>query len=214
MFATLYSPGSENELVDVESFSDGVVEIEKKAPADSVADLDAGGASPQPSSPKDKASPEFAEDLERTVQRSDGPTDDLPLVETHEKIPQDQDPSPSIAAFNESFGTSFRGELLSVSDETTSMDGGSTRLSLLWKSSKFMDDTGIDASLKMLRLSSKATCDLEKQPSSSLKRISAVFEHVSQAPLETLSRKGLHTISSSLTTTLIFPIFLHFLFLV
>jgi hypothetical protein len=36
-----YSPGSENELVDVESFSDDVVEIEKKAPADSVADLDA-----------------------------------------------------------------------------------------------------------------------------------------------------------------------------
>jgi hypothetical protein len=80
-----YSPGSENELVDVESFSDDVVEIKKKAPADSIADLDAGGASPQASSPKDRASPKFAEDLERTVQRGDGPTDNLPLVETHEK---------------------------------------------------------------------------------------------------------------------------------
>jgi hypothetical protein len=38
-----YSPDSENELVDVESFSDDVVEVEK-APANSVAAPDAGGA--------------------------------------------------------------------------------------------------------------------------------------------------------------------------
>jgi hypothetical protein len=95
-------------------------------------------AASQPSSPKDKASPEFTEDLERTVQRGDGCADDLPLVETHEKIPEGQDLSPSVAAFNKRFGTSFRGELLSVSCETASMDGGASRLSLLWKSSKFM----------------------------------------------------------------------------
>jgi hypothetical protein len=38
-----YSPGSENELVDVESFSDDVVEVEK-VPTDSVVASDAGGA--------------------------------------------------------------------------------------------------------------------------------------------------------------------------
>jgi hypothetical protein len=125
-----YSPGSENELVDVESFSDDVVEVEK-APIDSVVAADAEGAAPQPSALKDKASPEFAKDLERTVQRSDGPVDNLPLVETHEELPEGQDPSPSVAAFNESFGTSFRGELLSVSCEKAVGDGGASRLSLL-----------------------------------------------------------------------------------
>jgi hypothetical protein len=207
-----YSPGSENELIDVESFSDDDVEVEKKAPTDSVVAPDAGGGASQPSSPKDRASPEFTEDLERTVQRGDGLADDLPLVETHGKIPEGQDPSPSVVAFNERFGTSFREELLSVSCETALMDGGASRLSLLWKSSKFMDDTGGDASPKMLRLSGKATCDSEKQPSSSLKKTSAVPEHVVQAPLETLSKKCLHAISSSLVTTLIFPIIFTFSF--
>jgi hypothetical protein len=69
------------------------------------------------------------------------------------------------------------------------MDGGASRLSLLWKSSKFMDDTGEDAPPKTLRLSSKATYDLEKQPSSSLKKTFAVSERVVQAPVETLSKK-------------------------
>jgi hypothetical protein len=92
------------------------------------------------------------------------------------------------------------------------MDGGASRLSLLWKSSKFMDDTGEDAPPKTLRLSSKATYDLEKQPSSSLKKTFAVSERVVQAPVETLSKKGLHTISSTLVPTLIFPIIFTFSF--
>jgi hypothetical protein len=86
-----YSPRSKNELVDVESFSDDVVEVEK-APADSVAAPDVGGAAPQPSSPKDRASPEFTEDLEKTVHRGDGPADDLPLVDTHKKFPTTKTP--------------------------------------------------------------------------------------------------------------------------
>jgi hypothetical protein len=37
-----------------------------------------------------------------------------PLIETHEDLPEGQDPSPSMLAFNKSFGTSYREELLSV----------------------------------------------------------------------------------------------------
>jgi hypothetical protein len=41
-----------------------------------------------------------------------------PFVETHEDLPEDQDPSPSMIAFNKSFGTFHQGELLSVGYET------------------------------------------------------------------------------------------------
>jgi hypothetical protein len=68
------------------------------------------------------------------MQRSDDPVDNLPLVETREELPEGQDPSPSVAAYNESFSTSYRGELLSVSCETAIVDGGAPKLSLLWKS--------------------------------------------------------------------------------
>jgi hypothetical protein len=32
---------------------------------------------------------------------------EVPLVETREDLPQDQDPSPSMISFNKSFGTSY-----------------------------------------------------------------------------------------------------------
>jgi hypothetical protein len=62
------TPGSENEFIDVETFSDDVVEVQKKV-TKSVVDTDAGGAAPHPSAPQDEASPEFTRELERTVQR-------------------------------------------------------------------------------------------------------------------------------------------------
>jgi hypothetical protein len=43
------------------------------------------------------------------MQRSDDPVDNLPLVETREELPEGQDPSPSVAAYNESFSMSYRG---------------------------------------------------------------------------------------------------------
>jgi hypothetical protein len=52
-----------------------------------------------------------------TVQRGENPVEDFPLIETREELPEGQDPSPSVAAFNKSFGTSHRDELLSVSCE-------------------------------------------------------------------------------------------------
>jgi hypothetical protein len=136
-----YSPDSENELVDIESFSDGATGAEKTT-TDSVVIADAGGAAPHPSSPQDKASPEFTRDLEGTIQREENPVENFPMVETHEELPEGQDPSPSVAALNESVGMSYSGELLSVSHEMAVVGGGAFKLFLLWNSSKFVDETG------------------------------------------------------------------------
>jgi hypothetical protein len=50
------TPGSENEFINIETFSDDVTEIQKEVTALVVA-ADAGGAIPQPSGPQDEASP-------------------------------------------------------------------------------------------------------------------------------------------------------------
>jgi hypothetical protein len=155
-----YSPGSENEFVNIESFSDDVTRVENAA-TNLVVVFDAGGAAPQPSSPQDKASPEFTRDLERTVQREEDPIENLPMVETCKELPEGQDPSPSIAAFNECFGTSYREELLSVSCEMAVAGGGASKLLLLWNSSKFVDETGGEAPTQTLQLPNKAIRDLE-----------------------------------------------------
>jgi hypothetical protein len=123
--------GSENEFVDIDSFSDAAPEIQKEvvsvvateAPA---ATVDA--AVPQSSHPQEKASPEFMRDLDLTVQKGDEPIQDVALLETREDLPEGQDPSPSVAAFNKSFGTSHRGELLSVGCEVARNKGGEPRV--------------------------------------------------------------------------------------
>jgi hypothetical protein len=71
--------------------------------------------------------------------------------------------------------------------------GGASKLLLLWNSSKFVDEAGEEAPTQTLQLPSKTIRDSEKQPSSSSKRTSAIFERAAQTPLETLSRKGLCT---------------------
>jgi hypothetical protein len=186
-----YSPGSENELVDIETFSNGVTGAETTTTNSVVID-DARGAAPHPSSPQDEASPEFTRDLEGTVQREENPVENLPMVETHEELPEGQDPSPLVAAFNESFGMSYRGELLSVSREMVVVGGGASKLLLLWNSSKFVDETRGEASTHTLQLPDKTIRNLQKRPSSS-KKTSTTSERVVQAPLETLSRKCLCT---------------------
>jgi hypothetical protein len=65
-----YSPGSENEFVDVETFSEDVLEVQA-APVESAVDAEAGSS--QALASKDRASPEFTKDLELTVQRGDDP---------------------------------------------------------------------------------------------------------------------------------------------
>jgi hypothetical protein len=85
-FRDNYPSGSENEFVDVDSFSDAAPEVHKEtvpAAADEstiAADVAAPPEAPvaaeasaadvsQPALPRDEASPEFAKELELTVQR-------------------------------------------------------------------------------------------------------------------------------------------------
>jgi hypothetical protein len=125
------TPGSENEFMNVETFSDDVAEVQKEVTtpitivaADEVVD-------PQPSDPQDKASPEFVKELEMTVHRVESLVQNAPLAKTREDLPEDQDPSPSMIAFNKSFGTSYRGELSSVGyEKADARDGTSKFLTL------------------------------------------------------------------------------------
>jgi hypothetical protein len=77
-----------------------------------------------------------------TVHRGENPVQNVPLVETREDLPEGQDPSPSIAAFNKSFGTSYQGELLSVGHEMAAEGDSVSKLLLLCNSSEFMDEIG------------------------------------------------------------------------
>jgi hypothetical protein len=63
------TPGSENEFVDVETFSDDVAEVGKEVTTPVVAVTADEAANPQPSDPQDKDSPEFVKELEMTVHR-------------------------------------------------------------------------------------------------------------------------------------------------
>jgi hypothetical protein len=68
------------------------------------------------------------------------------LVEVREVVPEDQAPSPSLAAFNKSFGTSHRGKLLSVGFETTGVGSKTSKILTLWKSPVIVDQTGGEGS--------------------------------------------------------------------
>jgi hypothetical protein len=69
------------------------------------------------------------EESERTVRKSGDSVEDPSLVENHEEIPDDQDPAPLVTTYNESFGTSFRGKLLSVSGDVVDTDDGVPKFS-------------------------------------------------------------------------------------
>jgi hypothetical protein len=92
------------------------------------------------------------------------------LLEIREKVPEGQAPSPSLAAFNKSFGTSHRGELLSVGFETASIRDGASKILTLWKSPTLVDETGEEASEQMSRLPGEAARDSGKGPHSALRK--------------------------------------------
>jgi hypothetical protein len=155
--------GSENEFVDVDSFSYVVSEVHKEtvpaaadestitadvaAPTEApvAAEASAADVSP-PTLSRDEASSEFAKELELTVQRGAGPTEHAPLVEVREIVPDDQTPSPSLAAFNKSFGMSHRGKLLSVGLKTTGTGRRTSKILTLWQSSVTIDESGEESS--------------------------------------------------------------------
>jgi hypothetical protein len=140
--------------MDVDSFSDAAPEVrEATAPAaaeksivatDVVVHTESPAAAEAPAA--DQASSEFAQDLELTIQRGDNPTEHVPLVEFREIVPEDQAPSPSLAAFNKSFGMSHRGKLLRVGFETSGVGSKTSKFLTLWKSSAIVDETGEEAS--------------------------------------------------------------------
>jgi hypothetical protein len=138
--------GSENEFVDVDSFSDGAPEVRKETVAaaadESIIAADvaalsksaAAAEAPVAEAPAaGQASSEFSKELELTIQRGEAPTEHAPLIEVREIVPEDQAPSPSLAAFNKSFGTSHRGKLLRVGFETTSVGSKASKFLTLWK---------------------------------------------------------------------------------
>jgi hypothetical protein len=113
-----------------------------------------------PTRTRAEASPIFTKELELTVQIEEDPVERAPLLEVQEVVPEDQAPSPSLAAFNKSFGTSHRGELLSVGFKTTSIGGKTSKILTLWKSPVPVDETGGESSEQP----GEATRDSEKGP--------------------------------------------------
>jgi hypothetical protein len=147
--------GCENEFVDIDSFSDAAPEVRKDVVLDIAAETPVAAEAPVaaaaadvplPIHSRDEASPEFTKDLELTVHRGEDPIQSTPLLEVREVVTEGQAPSPSLAAFNKSFGTSHRGELLSVGFKATSIGSKTSKILTLWKSLVLVDETGGESS--------------------------------------------------------------------
>jgi hypothetical protein len=148
--------------VDIDSFSDAAPEVRKDVVLDIAAEAPVADEAPiaaeapvvaaaavdvsLPIHSRDEASPEFTKELELTVHRGEDPVQSTPLLEVREVVPEGQAPSPSLAAFNKSFGTSHRGELLSVGFKATSIGSKTSKILTLWKSPVLVDETGGESS--------------------------------------------------------------------
>jgi hypothetical protein len=162
--------------VDIDSFSDATLEVQKEIIPDAAAEPPVATNDtvvPQSSHPEEEASPEFTRDLDLTVQKIDEPIQDVALLLTREDLPEGQDPSPSVATFSKSFGTSHRSELLSVDCEMARNKGGEPRVLTLWKSSALIDETEERGSEQSLHSVGEVGRDSGKEPCSSLKKTSA-----------------------------------------
>jgi hypothetical protein len=197
------TPGSENEFVDVENFSDVVAEVWKEITVPIAAVAVDEVADPQPSDPQDKAYTEFVKELETNVHRGRSPMRNAPLVETREYLPEDQDPSSSMIAFNNSFGTSYRGELLSVGYEQADARDGTSKFLTLWDSSKIVGETGEGISKHASPLLIGTPGDLGKEPSTSSQKIPQIQHLLVESPLKCLAEK-VHELFAPLNCSLIF----------
>jgi hypothetical protein len=189
---------SESEFMDIDSFSDAAPEVRKEIIADAAAEplaATAETAVSQLAGPREEASPEFIKELELTIHNGGNPIPYIPLVEVRESLPEGQDPSPSVAAFNKSFGTSHRGELLSVGCEVTKNKDGTPKILTLWESPALIDETregGSDESLETLE---GISCGSRRGPHSSQKKASASLGKSSSSSgkrvvMKNLSRQG------------------------
>jgi hypothetical protein len=119
--------------------------------------------------PSTEASSEFARELEMTIQNGEYLVQDVPLIKTREDLPEGQDPSPSIVAYNKCFGTSYHGELLSVGYEVADVGGGASKILTLWKSPTLIDETGKGVLEHSTQLLEQNVRDSRKDPHTSLK---------------------------------------------
>jgi hypothetical protein len=158
--------------VDIDSFSDAAPEVRKDAILDVAVEAPVVAAATDVSlsiHSRNEASPEFTKELELTVHRGEDSVQSAPLVEVREVVPEGQAPSPSLAAFKKRFGTSHRGELLSVGFKATSIGSGASKTLTLWKSPALVDETGGEGSEQ----TGGVVRDSGKGPHSALRRTSS-----------------------------------------
>jgi hypothetical protein len=168
--------GSESELVNIDSFSDAAPEVRKEVIPDAAAEPSAAAPEAvisQPADPVGEASAEFIRELELTIHKYEDPLANVPLVEVRESVPEGQDSSPSVAAFNKRFGTSHRGELLSVGCEVTKNRDGTPRILTLWESSALINETGEEGSDESLETLEGIACSSRRGADSSQKKASS-----------------------------------------
>jgi hypothetical protein len=173
--------GFENEFVDIDSFSDAAPEVQKEVVSAAAAEPRAATTDTivsQPVRPQDEASPEFTKKLELTIHRGENPVQDAPLVEIREDLPKGHAPSPSLAAFNKIFGTSYCVELLSVGCKAAGTGGGTLMILTLWKSCTLVNEIGEGASEQTVCLPGETARDSRKRPCTSSKRTSTSSEQV------------------------------------
>jgi hypothetical protein len=195
--------------VDIGPFSDVAEEVQKEVVSTATeappAAMDTVVS--QSTHPQEKASPEFMRDLDLTIHKGEEPIQDVALLETREDLPEGQDPSPSVAAFNKSFDTSYRGELVSVDCKVARNKGGTPKILTLWKSSTLIDETGEGSSEQSLHTLGEAVRSSGKEPRSSLKKTSASLGKSSassgkKVTIQNLSAKGSSLFVDSLTSQL------------
>jgi hypothetical protein len=200
--------------MDIDSFSDAAPEVRKEvvlviaaeAPvvagtlaavevpsaAETIAAVEVPAADVSlPARTRDEASPEFTKELELTVQRGKDPVERAPLLEVREVVPGHQAPSPSLAAFNKSFGTSHRGELLSVGFKTTSTGSQTSKILTLWKSPLLVDEIGGEGSEQtggVARDSEKGPHTIPEATTSSQGKVSS--SSTKKVTVQNLSKQG------------------------
>jgi hypothetical protein len=186
--------GSENEFVDIDSFSDAAPEVRKDVVPDAAVEppvTTTAAVVSQSVHPRKEATPEFTKELELTVHRGEDPVQGAPLLEIREIVPKGQAPSPSLAAFNKSFGTSHRGGLLSVGFKAASIGSGASKILTLWKSPTLVDETGEEGSEQsgeVARESGKGPHSAQRKTSASLGKPSS--SSGKKVTMQNLSKQG------------------------
>jgi hypothetical protein len=196
--------------VDVGSFSDVVIEVQKEVVSAATTETPAAAVEtvvPQSVHHQEEASPEFTKELELTIHGGEGPVQVAPLLEIREDLPEGQGPSPSLAAFNKSFGMSYRGKLLSVGYKMASIGGGTSKILTLWKSPTLVDETREAASEQTSRLPGETGWDSGKMPCTPEKKTLVSSDKPSASLRKKITNKDLSKKGSLLFQILQFSLF-------